>query len=581
MKRTTLKNVLLLLILVLLIGTALVACDREQEQDWDVQSYADSQKAVNLANSYSDNLEGSYTQILEGMALEQANQDSKFQAIKVDETALAAKNKKVIYKKRSATYGLEDLSYWGANNNITYAGSLLKINSSGVEISPIVGLKRKPLTLSIGLEGATGVDYQKRTVNTVTQSSVGQAINELVKGFNREGAQLPYMVAMELTEIKASEEINAALGLSFNVGSFFDFSSEFNFNEKADQTYALLTLKQIYFTVNVDYNAEYGAFSLLDDSVTLKQMQAACPEQYCPTYVSSVTYGRIAAITIKTSDNYKELKTKLNLGGGYGYIHGDLATQLGAISQSSNMDYNCFIYGGSAEGGQDVLKSRNINEMIENLNQPYDPIKMVGMPISYQLSHISDNSSAKIGFSGDYYYADVVDAEATPKEDKTLELSAEFSNEISIKQEYGNYSRYGAGYIADNKCLKMDVSKFDFDYVNNKGLNILLQIEISIKEKNDGYQEIYVYNEGVNAGLAQKNKEKRIADIIIEHGVGRVDTTYKTYVLHAVITADMIERNAIWIAFDASGNDEDTWYAKDITIKLSATTEKTYPMCIK
>ena len=124
MKRTTLKNVLLLLILVLLIGTALVACDREQEQDWDVQSYADSQKAVNLANSYSDNLEGSYTQILEGMALEQANQDSKFQAIKVDETALAAKNKKVIYKKRSATYGLEDLSYWGANNNITYAGSL-------------------------------------------------------------------------------------------------------------------------------------------------------------------------------------------------------------------------------------------------------------------------------------------------------------------------------------------------------------------------------------------------------------------------------------------------------------------------
>ncbi len=73
------------------------------------------------------------------------------------------------------------------------------------------------------------MDYRIRTVERITQSSVGQATNELIKGFTKSELQLPYMVAMQITEIKAEEEINAAVGLSFIVGRFFDFSSAFDF----------------------------------------------------------------------------------------------------------------------------------------------------------------------------------------------------------------------------------------------------------------------------------------------------------------------------------------------------------------
>ena len=322
-------------------------------RDYELQSYTQNQIKVNVANSYLNNLENSPTKTLTDEEVAQAKNKGLLNDVEVDVSQLP-ENKKVIYKKRTAEYGIDDLSYYGANNNITFPGSLLKINSSGTELAPIVGLKRKPITLSLGLEGSTNTDYLTKEVNNVTMSSVGQAINQLVKGFTKDGAQLPFVVAMQLTEVKAKEELNAALGLSFKASRFFNLSSEFDFKTKHEQTYAVLTLKQIYYSVNVDYNFADGAFSLLDDSVTLAQMQKACSNDYSPVYVSSVSYGRIAAITMKTSDSFKDLSAKLNIKGGVGKFNANLTTELEGLSQISDLEYNWFVYGGAIEGNQGV-----------------------------------------------------------------------------------------------------------------------------------------------------------------------------------------------------------------------------------
>lgn len=546
-------------------------------RDTDVQTYAQSQIRVNVANSYLNNLENSPTKILNDSEVDQAKKDGLLQDVEVD-TSQIPENKKVIYKKRTAEYGIEDLSYYGANNNITFPGALLKINNTGTELAPIVGLKRKPITLSLGLEGATNVDFQSKEVNNITMSSVGQSINQLVKGFTQDGAQLPCVVAMQLTEIKAKEELNAALGLSFKAGSFFNLSSEFNFQTKNEQTYAILTLKQIYYTVNVDYIYTDGAFCLLDDSVTLSQMQKACSENYCPVYVSSVSYGRIAAITLKTSDSFKDLSAKLNIKGGVGQYNANLSAEFEGLNKINNLEYNWFVYGGAIAGNQGVLNGSDIYEMINSLNQPYDPSKIVGVPISYQLSHIADNSSAKIGYVGDYYFAEIVDADATIKKGMTDSITYTYKGEKKVEDNYGDYSAYGAGYIANNNYIRVDISKLDLDYIKNSGYNLEIKIELSIKEVDDGYQEIYVYNAGVSAAQVQNGKAPIVAGTQIEHGVGKVNKNYEKYTLKAVISPYSITMNELWIAFDAWGNKEDTWYAKDITVSLNKTKGNTYTM---
>ncbi|MDE7256851.1 MAG: hypothetical protein K2N50_02705, partial [Clostridia bacterium] len=59
----------------------------------------------------------------------------------------------------------------------------------------------------------------------------------------------------------------------------------------------------------------------------------------------------------------------------------------------------------------------------------------------------------------------------------------------------------------------------------------------------------------------------------VEHGVGKVNKNYQKYRLTAVIAPESITGEKIWIAFDAWGKDEDTWYAKDISITLSKTSK--------
>lgn len=552
------------------------ACGRKKQME--VQDYAEQQINVNAANSFLNNFNGSPTKTLSDEEVAQAKKNGLLSEVEIDPSQIG-EDKKVIYKKRSAQYGIDDLSYYGANNNITFPGSLLKINSNGTELSPIIGLKRKPLKLSLGIEGATGIEYEPATVDEITKSSVGQGINKMVSEATQSGAQLPFVIAVQLTEIKAKEELNAALGLSFNVGSFFDLSSKFNFNTKNENTYAVLTLKQIYYTVDVDYNFEEGAFNLLDDYVTLEQIENACPSNYSPVYVSSVSYGRIAAITIKTSDSFSELSEKLNLGGGYWKLDADVEANFDESTQINNLEYNWFVYGGSIAGNQEVLNGTNIKDMINSLNQPYDPTKSVGMPISYQLSYIADNSSAKIGYVGDYYYAEVVEGDVHLGTGMTSKIEVDFDNkEFSVQDKYGDYDAYGAGYVANGNCLKIDISKLDLDYIKNLGHNIEITIELSIKEIDDGYQEIYLYNAGVNAKDVQKGRASMIASVIVEHGAGKLNSNYQKYRLKAVVPPDSITKKELWIAFDAYGKHDDDWKVKDISVALCKVNEKTYSM---
>lgn len=539
------------------------------DRDYEVQTYAENMKFSYKPDKFATSLSNSPEEVLN-------ESDERIKDIKV---ANVPAGKKVIYKKRSAGYGLDDLAYYGANNNITYAGALLKLNSEDGNISPLVGIKRKPITLSIGEEGATGVDYQRLQVDKVTVSTVGQAINELAKGFTKEDAQLPFMTALQLTEVKAKEELNAALGLQFNSGSFFNLNTEFDFKNKGTQTYAVLTLKQVYYTVNVDYFNEDGVFSILDDNVTLEQLQNACGGNFCPAYVSSVSYGRIAAITIKSEKSFSEISAGLNIKANVFITSTELDGELTKLSDSTGIEYNWFVYGGSTIGNQEVLNGKNISDMIKSLNQPYDPAKQVGKPISYQISHLSDNTSAKLGFTGEYYYAEIVDDKETYlKPGKSESVSKTFSGEYRVDDNYGDYNAYGAGYIANNKVLSIDISELDLDYIEKSGCSVEIIIDLSIKEQDDGYQEIYVYNAGVDKNAVQRGQGKAIASIEVEHGVGKVNKNYQKYRLTAVVSRGSINGDRMWIAFDSWGRDEDTWYAKDITVTLSKTSKAAHAM---
>lgn len=99
---------------------------------------------------------------------------------------------------------------------------------------------------------------------------------------------------------------------------------------------------------------------------------------------------------------------------------------------------------------------------------------------------------------------------------------------------------------------------YDCDDLILEGYNTIVVIfQISIKEVNDGYQELYLYTtSNSNAANLVTGIEK------FEHTPGKKDSNYKRYEFYAEIKIDSIIDNRICFRFDANGDWEDTWKYK-------------------
>lgn len=158
---------------------------------------------------------------------------------------------------------------------------------------------------------------------------------------------------------------------------------------------------------------------------------------------------------------------------------------------------------------------------------------------------------------------------------KTNSLTKMFPEEETVKDGYDGGYLYGAGCLANDAMLKFDISSLDFRYMEYKQQNsIKIVIELDIKESDDGYQEVYLYQQGVSAKNVQGGIEKALADWEVAHTSGKKDGNYARYRLTAVVNReDISSLEELWIAFDARGNDADTWNYKNVSISIEASTE--------
>ena len=303
-----------------------------------------------------------------------------------EQTKDIPKDKIITYKKQSYSYTIHDISTYGMNDNITYVGAFLKVKIDGNQIIPINNLKRKPLKLSLKLESSSNYDLKVETVNDICLSNIRIAINNLVKAFSQKKIQIPLKLSTKLIEIRTKEDININLGIAFKCQPIFDISSKFDFDSKSNKTFALLIMKQVYFTINADYGND-GAFSLLSDDVTEFDIKRAISKDEIPVYVSSVCYGCLIVISIQTSQSFNELENELNVDSGFSFNAKSSLKKL-----NDNARYSCDFYiNGGSEKLKKAIKEYNMKKILKHLCNVDDQERNLGIPIFYQLSKIDDN----------------------------------------------------------------------------------------------------------------------------------------------------------------------------------------------
>ncbi len=151
--------------------------------------------------------------------------------------------------------------------------------------------------------------------------------------------------------------------------------------------------------------------------------------------------------------------------------------------------------------------------------------------------------------------------------------TSDFENEYSDMYVYQRNSEY---YVDDDGRFNQPLDRItssDYTYtpleLKNSFTYVTVEIRIYIKEINDGYQYVFLYN-GV------EDTSTLLAAQQLEHGHGEALTSYKTYNLtFSNIPLDDFSNNDIVIRYGASGSYSDNWVNKNISVILKYSLKRT------
>lgn len=144
------------------------------------------------------------------------------------------------------------------------------------------------------------------------------------------------------------------------------------------------------------------------------------------------------------------------------------------------------------------------------------------------------------------------------------------NKEISLDQEI-TVTDTGVFGLAARDHDQVDLSKYS-NYMNADYV-FMFDVTLNMSEKNDGYQEIYLYNK---FDVTTSDDKKTLA-YAREHGLvwatnlvlapSKIETTATNNYFNWAITGNNIA-DTMYIRYDAHGDNADTWYKHSMTITL-------------
>lgn len=156
-----------------------------------------------------------------------------------------------------------------------------------------------------------------------------------------------------------------------------------------------------------------------------------------------------------------------------------------------------------------------------------------------------------------------------------VEASSYISGGVNIDVDYGveysyrtdEYLITGASQYTQNyDCIDITDWGITTTSLAASGYSTLVLIfHLDIKEKNDGYQELYVYQ------TASNNASSLVSGYTnFEHDPSGVNRTYATYEFYAEINISDIINNKIYLRYSAHGFWGNKWYNKNLEVQLCA-----------
>jgi hypothetical protein len=304
----------------------------------------------------------------------------------------------------SLTTTPQQIVTFNPNVDVLWPGALLQ--GGPLQQGRLVGLpitQRASLAVSIPtLLAATNT----QTVPNPTEASVEQAIGQIINDAVAANVQPSSSISYTSTEAFSATQAALSLGVSvkylgFSLGSSFDWSSSANLHT------VMGYFVQNMFTVTVpepEQPADF--FSGLTQAEIDQQTEAGnLGPANLPVYVASVTYGRIMMFTITSAESTTDIQAALNAS----YAGSSGSAAYSNLYQNASTSVKYVTVGGAAADAEKMIQSGNPSDFFSS-----DPAISSGVPISYTLRNLGDNSIAAVSETTSYSVQTCAESAAGP-----------------------------------------------------------------------------------------------------------------------------------------------------------------------
>lgn len=314
------------------------------------------------------------------------------------------------YACTRATYSLQqnfdEIAILRPTQGIVWPGALVKGNQSLSDGLPEpITLPRSPITISIDLPGI-GSEGTK-VVENPSNSSVQAAIDEALEWWNANAYQEGYANAasssFQWSASHSAEQTGLAVGLNL-AWAAGEVSSAFS--ETSSETKQVVTgvFKQAFYTVTYDTPASPA--EVFAPGTRQAAVKSQIDRDAFGAYIANVTYGRIVMVRMETSTNEsaETIEGAFNYSAGLQQASGAIAANYKQILKNST--FTVITLGGNASVATEVLTDpidsyQGMLSVIQGENALYSRSNP-GVPISYAVRYLADNSLARLGATTEY-----------------------------------------------------------------------------------------------------------------------------------------------------------------------------------
>lgn len=229
-------------------------------------------------------------------------------------------------------------------------------------------------------------------IGTLRQPSYTSYMQEFKKALNEEdfsGQQIEEF-EYDLKQFSKYSEMKLAFGSNVDICSILKIEGSIESNSIRHKTGLFARVCQKNFDGVIDYPEDGNIFS--DNSKLSKYPNA--------TYVNSITYGRMAIISIESDSSYNAVKSAFKIALNLKMVNGEISMDANAKKLLEQADIRIWIRGGN---GADVVKTIEGFHEFANfiVNGGTFTKEIPGQPIFCTVNRADDNSAFTLNFDTD------------------------------------------------------------------------------------------------------------------------------------------------------------------------------------